>query len=103
MYEKSLSPQSCIRPDIVGRLSQFHGSQFFPFYGGVCMTSDALFPKELLSHPLLASLPPNFFFWRGWVIKSSPTRLPFPKFLFLERLSWREVEDDGLKQVRFEL
>ncbi len=63
------------------------------------MTSDALFPKELLSHPLLASPPPNFFFWRGRVIKSSPTRLPFPKFLFLERLSWREVEDDGLKQV----
>jgi hypothetical protein len=44
------------------------------------MTSDALFSKELLSHP--------------------PTdRPPAPKFLFLERLGWRGVEDDGVKQV----
>ncbi len=43
------------------------------------MTSDAFFPKELLSHPPIAP--------------------PSPKFLFLERLGWRGVEDDGVKQV----
>ncbi len=43
------------------------------------MTSDSLFPKELLSHP--------------------PTRPLSPKFLFLERLGWRGVGDDRVKQV----